>query len=46
MGYLLKKWDVDMASFAETQVDWKHADKGHQFDNVFARGRDRHSVAA
>ena len=28
MQYLLKKWDVDMASFAETQVDWRHADDG------------------
>ena len=44
--YLLKKWDVDMASFAETQVDWRHADEDHQFDNLFARGSDRRSVAA
>ena len=44
--YLLKRWDVDMASFTETQVDWRHADEGHQFDNLFARERDRRSVVA
>ena len=33
-----------MASFAETQVDWRHGDGGHQFENLFARGSDRHSV--
>ena len=46
MRYLLKKWNMNMASFVETQVDWRHADEGHQFDNLFTRGRDRHSVAA
>ena len=35
-----------MASFAEIQVDWRHVDKGHQFDNLFARGSDRRSVFA
>ena len=44
--YLLNKWNVDMASFVETQADWRYADKGHQFDNLFARGRDRHSISA
>ena len=35
-----------MATFAEPQVDWRHADEGHQFDNLFTRGRDRCSVVA
>ena len=35
-----------MASFAETQVDWRQADKAHQFDNMFARRSDRPSVVA
>ena len=29
MRYLLKKWNVGMLSFSETQVDWRHGDKGH-----------------
>ena len=35
-----------MASFAKTQAECRHADKGHQFDNMFARGSDRRSVTA
>ena len=35
-----------MASFTETQVDWRHAEKGHQFDNLFPHGSDRRSVVA
>ena len=31
MSYLLKRRDVDIASFAETQADWRHMDKGHHF---------------
>ena len=46
MRYLLNKWNVDMASFVETKADWRHADKGRKFDNLFARGRDRRSIAA
>jgi hypothetical protein len=45
MQHLLKVWDVDMVSFAKTQADWRHTDKGHQFDNLFAPGSDRRSVA-
>ena len=46
MRYLLNKWNVDMASFVEIQVDLRHADEGHQIDNLFVRGYDRHSAAA
>ena len=46
MRYLLNKWNVDMASFVETQVDWRQANKGRQFENLFVCGRDRCSVAA
>ena len=42
MRYLLNKWNLNMAHFTETQVDWRNAEKGHQIDNLFARGRDRH----
>ena len=31
---------------AETQVDSRHADEGHQFDHLFAHRRGRRSVAA
>ena len=46
MRYLLNKWNVDMVSFIEAQIEWTHADKWHQVDNLFARRRNRHSVAA
>jgi hypothetical protein len=44
--YLLNKWNVDMASFVETQAGWRHADEGHQFENLLVCGGVRHSVAA
>ena len=31
-------------SFTETQANWRHVDKGHQFNNMFACGSDRRSV--
>ena len=37
---------MDIASFAEIQVDWRHADEGHQFDNLFTSGSDNHSVVS
>ena len=46
MRYLLNKWNVGMASFVKPQAVWRHVDKGHNFDNLFAQGRDRSSVAA
>ena len=44
MMYLLNTWDVDMASFVETQADWRHVNTGRHFINLFACGRDRHIV--
>ena len=44
MQYLLKRWDVDISSFAETQVDWRHTGKEHQFDGLFALGSDKRIV--
>ena len=45
MRLLLKKLGVGMASFVETQVDWRHISRGQQFDNLFAHGLGRHRVA-
>ena len=44
MRHLFKNWGVGIASFVETQADWRHASEGQQFDNRFAHGLDRHSV--
>ena len=46
LRYLIKEYEVDMTTFAETQVDWRHAGKNRQFDTLFGLGKDRRSVAA
>ena len=46
LRHLIKEYEVDVTSFVETQVDWRHANKNRQFDVLFGLGKERRSVAA
>ena len=46
MRHLIKKYDIDVASFVETQVDWRQVRESSLFENLFAVGQDRRTVAA
>jgi len=46
LRHLIKEYEVNMTSFVETQVDWRHAGKNRQFDVLFGLGKERRSVAA
>ena len=46
LRHVIKEYEVDMTSFVETQVDWRHAGKNRQFDVLFGLGKERRSVAA
>ena len=46
LRHILKEWEIDIASLAETQADWRYVSEERQFDMLFGIGRDRRSIAA
>ena len=48
MRYLIKKYNIDVAAFAETQVGWRQVRyENSAFGNLFTRpGEDRRSIVA
>ena len=48
MRYLMRKYDIDVAAFVETMVDWRQVRKEEsKFENLFTRpGEDKVCVTA
>ena len=48
MRYLMRKYDIDIAAFVETMVDWRQVKKEEaKFENLFTRpGEDKVCVTA
>ena len=41
MRYLIKKYDIDIAAFAETQIDWRQVTQESSYFGNFSQGQEK-----